>query len=561
MNEKELLKKIDQWLDEGECQKVIDNVLKVPEEKRDYEMLGFLAVAYNNVEEYDKAIEVLMSIKEEGKNDHKWHYRIGYAYLRLEKIEEAIKCFQKSVLIKPDYEYALSELGNSYIQIDDAKKAKECFEKVLKINDKNDYAWYELAYCYIIFSNLEEAKKCMQKALDINPEDEDYIRDMETIVSKIVSAALEKKLECSKEKMPKSDIIPFTERIISFWKWFEENEETMADMIKNMKNYEPDKIPDFISKGTSIISEDINFNVGGDLEFNFSVDGKSYLFYILPIIVSYASKKLKYDWKFFPGMPGTNGESFSFQMNGVNIELKEIMINAMYNEENNVFDLTFYNEELFKLEEEECYNMFFIMMDLCLGETTGEIYIGYVNKAENKEECKISLTSLEKYIKDTLNKNEKKFVDKVYENYSVYHRTPKEEEALRCDVMVGTARYSKIITDYYNGKNNNFDSLLKCGVKAVYLIFKKDEEETMSETSNIRYDIEDAIEEKIFGKADEGNAKGLVLGGALGHNLLYIDLLLFDEAHFMKNIKNIIDEYDYDFYISDFYKDAKIYKL
>lgn len=42
---------------------------------------------------------------------------------------------------------------------------------------------------------------------------------------------------------------------------------------------------DFISGGVQLISGELNFNLGGDYEFTFTIEGKNYLFYLLPWLV------------------------------------------------------------------------------------------------------------------------------------------------------------------------------------------------------------------------------------------------------------------------------------
>jgi len=85
MDMKKLLEQIDEWYDNGKHQKIIGAILEIPEEKRDYFLNGQLAVAYNNIgnynkANYDKAKRILLSTEEEGKTDYRWYYRLGYAY-------------------------------------------------------------------------------------------------------------------------------------------------------------------------------------------------------------------------------------------------------------------------------------------------------------------------------------------------------------------------------------------------------------------------------------------------------------------------------------------------
>ncbi|MDV0444566.1 hypothetical protein MmiAt1_00940 [Methanimicrococcus sp. At1] len=74
---------------------IIELILNLPEEERGYEMICLLARAYNNIDEYEKALLLLLSVKDEGKYDILWHFRIGFAYYYLDYLEPAEKAFER----------------------------------------------------------------------------------------------------------------------------------------------------------------------------------------------------------------------------------------------------------------------------------------------------------------------------------------------------------------------------------------------------------------------------------------------------------------------------------
>lgn len=95
--DKDLLKKIDKYYDEDEHEKIVELINSLPNEERDYEAKGLLAVALNNLDRYDEAIEILSSIADEGKSDRKWYYRIGYAYYYSTNLPKAAGAFRKAL--------------------------------------------------------------------------------------------------------------------------------------------------------------------------------------------------------------------------------------------------------------------------------------------------------------------------------------------------------------------------------------------------------------------------------------------------------------------------------
>ncbi|MDR0767822.1 MAG: DUF4261 domain-containing protein [Methanosarcinales archaeon] len=91
----ELLEQIDAWHGNDEQQTIIDEISKIPRNEHDYELTCLLARAYNNIGEHEKALELLLSVKEEGQYDLMWHFRIGYAYYYMDMLEQAEKAFER----------------------------------------------------------------------------------------------------------------------------------------------------------------------------------------------------------------------------------------------------------------------------------------------------------------------------------------------------------------------------------------------------------------------------------------------------------------------------------
>ena len=111
----ELLKKIEDLYDLDKHQEIIDMIEALPAEQLNNELIGQLGRAYNNIQNYEKAIEILKSIEIEEGNTMRWNYRIGYSYYYLDDYENAEKCFLKAHEIDPEDEEIKNYLLNIYI--------------------------------------------------------------------------------------------------------------------------------------------------------------------------------------------------------------------------------------------------------------------------------------------------------------------------------------------------------------------------------------------------------------------------------------------------------------
>ncbi|OEJ13182.1 hypothetical protein BFL38_01000 [Brachyspira hampsonii] len=80
MNNEELDAQFQKLYEEGNHREIIKLILSLPQEQLNDDIKGQLAVAYNNISEFDLAIDILNSLSEETKSNHTWFYKIAYAY-------------------------------------------------------------------------------------------------------------------------------------------------------------------------------------------------------------------------------------------------------------------------------------------------------------------------------------------------------------------------------------------------------------------------------------------------------------------------------------------------
>jgi len=175
---------------EDKHQEIIDTIEALPNKEKTPEIIGILARAYNNIENYEKALELLKSIEDTEKNTHVWNYRIGYAYFYLEDYLEAEKNFLKAVELKPDDDdshlflsWIYEELSNK--ENEDYEKAMEYINKSLKhldiysklapeedIKDELIISEERIGWLYNKIKNYIEGEKHLRKAIDLGDNDE-----------------------------------------------------------------------------------------------------------------------------------------------------------------------------------------------------------------------------------------------------------------------------------------------------------------------------------------------------------------------------------------------------
>ena len=170
-------------------QEIIDKIEALPSEEMNPEIIGILARAYNNVDNYEKALELLKSIEEYEKDTNVWNYRIGYSYYYLDNYLEAKKHFLKAIEIDPTdsdshlflcwiyQELTDKEKDNSEQIIKYLNKSIECaniyskLEPEESIKDELIFAEERLGWAYDRLNNFIEGEKHLRKAIELGDND------------------------------------------------------------------------------------------------------------------------------------------------------------------------------------------------------------------------------------------------------------------------------------------------------------------------------------------------------------------------------------------------------
>ena len=465
-------------------------------------------------DEHEKIIEIITAIPNE-KRDAELFSLLARAYNNVERYDEAL-----------DNLMYIREEG-----IDDA-------------------LWnYRVGYAYFYKGDKENAEIYFKKSYDLNNEDTD---------------AYSFYMLCSEDK---DDGINFEERVNRFWKWFEENEKVISDYIDQKSDMSSEEIIKFVSNGVGLISNNLQFNFGGNYEFTFTIEGKEYLFYLTPRIAAAMPEKLKSKWKFFPYMQKQDIADSNFRMYNKDLSFKEILVSAEYDENTNFFNLKFYNKKLNELEEYYAYNVFSIMLEHAVGENILKLYLlGDVEKADKKLDGMIELTKLYDFIMDTLKNKNKQIIADPVNNYTVYKWEP-TDNFFREDIFMGSTCYMELIDDYANYNVDAFINISKMGARAVYLAYEFSENEDNDfEDENINQKLFDEGNkitdelESIMGEKGSGKEIGIVLGNAYGITGGYIDLLLYNQNEFIKRAEEVLKKYNYKFMLFRFRQYSEIIK-
>ena len=131
--------------------------------------LNNLGVAWNHVNEYEKAIDCFdRAIEKIPFWAWPWMNK-GYALDDLRRYDEAIKCYDKAIELKHDYPEAWQNKGVTLRKLSRYEEAIKCCVEAVKVDPSFINAWNVMARCLNQLGRHSEAVKCCDQALAISP--------------------------------------------------------------------------------------------------------------------------------------------------------------------------------------------------------------------------------------------------------------------------------------------------------------------------------------------------------------------------------------------------------
>lgn len=459
--EESMRKQLEKWHQLQEYQKIVDAVEAMPKAARDYEMDGLLARAYNNLDQYGKALQLLIPYAKEGQNDPAWLYRTAYAHYYLHQERQALLLFQKVLELCPG-----DEDVEEFIQM--------C---------KTDLAWPVAT--------------------------------------------------------------PFARRMETFWQVFVREEEKLRQLLTKKETLQQAVL--LTQRLLNLGFRHVFFELGmreGKCELSLTPDGARHRLFKLMYWQQTAPKELQEHWNFKVGRQAC-GPQVGLRVGNIELRSADVQVWAQA-QDNQQASLALYCEKLLPYLQDknpkvvlQAKRALSILLDQRIGELS---HIRHITKLEvltepRTGESSILLDDVEGWIVESLYQGDwekaKNFDPcAVFQAYRLAPPAAEQRVVPRADVAVGFTACPEVVQGYYHNDPRLVEEELADGVVYGFLYYKNapgaDRERAL-----LRAGLEQAIAKKCapFGRA---------IGGAVGEDCSYIDVVCWDMPTFLKEAAPIL---------------------
>ena len=139
-----------------------------PENLETKKILKLKGKCYASLGRYGEAIATYKELNEL-EEDARTYLKIGVCYYDKNKLEEAIKNYDKALELNPNLTEALFNKGICLCNLDKKNEAIEIFNKGIEINQNEPELYLQRGYCYFFLENFRKAIKDFNKAIELRP--------------------------------------------------------------------------------------------------------------------------------------------------------------------------------------------------------------------------------------------------------------------------------------------------------------------------------------------------------------------------------------------------------
>lgn len=240
-------------------------------------------------------------------------------------------------------------------------------------------------------------------------------------------------------------------------------------------------------------------------------------------------------WTFYAARQPGSIKGQRMEIGGRKFDPIEFWITPFVNRDEEKLDITVWHPLFDKMPERDRWTVLFLFLDEVLGEYGTQQWIGEIKHDPMRLADSMPLEELNGFLKRVqVEHGWKKLIPG--ESATGYRCNEQHNRFLRGDIVTGTTVHPLLINEYLKAEGELEDPLKGTGADYVFVAFDAKILPVGNEV-NARAEIEDALDQAL-----RSAASGRLLGGALGRQKAYIDLLLFDGATSIEILKGVMQD-------------------
>jgi len=329
--------------------------------------------------------------------------------------------------------------------------------------------------------------------------------------------------------------LTFKARVTNFWKWYAEVAPRFYQTI------EAKKCPSLAGEVSAKIDEMLPsfawvFGPGENGKgHSFTLTGEGVLHRQLLTMFWHSQAPTLTGWTFYPARQPGSIENVRLEIAGKAFSPIEFWITAKPAPDRQKVDLVAWHPLFEAMPEKNRYSVLFLFLDEVLGEFGTEQWIGEIKLNDQKLADAMPLQELNPFLKKLESETGWKKLPPG-ESSTLYQMKQPHQRFLRGDVIVGTTMHSRLIQEYLEAEGELADPLAGTGADYVFISIDANFLPAGKQT-DARGIIEDALAEAL-----KRDSNGRLLGGALGTQNAYIDLLLFDGQTSIETVRKVLSD-------------------
>jgi len=167
------------------CRGIIKNSSTQPANSAQIDAIQLLGLICGKQGRYSESAELLEKVIKLHPELAKAQNNLGFALMKLDKLEQAKNAFEKAVSLQSDFKQAHNNLGLVLKKLGDFPHAQSAFEKAIQLDANYAEAFGNLGMTFLAQGKCEQAAECLRKAVSLMPDFAEFYNNLGTAVMEL----------------------------------------------------------------------------------------------------------------------------------------------------------------------------------------------------------------------------------------------------------------------------------------------------------------------------------------------------------------------------------------